>query len=308
MPEPINFIEPRGLLGRALFAYAAGDAFGVGYEFLKEPRTVDRLRLAPRSESSSEENEPWPLGGVSDDTLLTQISIASMSSGKKGAELGAEFLTRLHAAMPELRGLGPTTRKALGLSLRDDEVSNGRSNGAMMRTALIGASFTASQAEERRATVYHLAAATHSDSSAQYAALALSAVFSAAYENSNVIPDQVITVEHNSLLDSQYSVEEDWLQQILDYVPPALGTSLDPLDTLGAILYVTRHTHDVQENYYMSCELGGDTDTVGALAGGLGALRFRNDVLGDIPWFSEVNWSEVPHLQEFADILEGLRG
>jgi ADP-ribosylglycohydrolase len=300
--------EPEGVIARALFAYAAGDAFGVGYEFLTEPRIVDRINIVARGETMLWDSEPWPLGGVSDDTLLTQISIQALQSGKEGSDLTEEFLTLLRAAMPDLRGLGPTTRKALGLPLKGDEISNGRSNGAMMRTALLGAAFPRARDEHRRKAVRNLAVATHQDASAQFAAIVLSAAFSAAYEDPSARVDDVVSQESGFLVSSDFAADQEWIERVLTYVPPESGTSLDPLDTLGAVLHVSRNVENVEDSYYLACELGGDTDTVGALAGALSATRFRQGRLFDIPWFPQVHWSEVPRLQEYANVLEKMRG
>ena len=69
-----------------LLAYAAGDAFGVFYEFMEETPEVIPQKLLPK--------EGWPLGGVSDDTLLSVLTIKSLkkSSPQEAAE---EFLAQL---------------------------------------------------------------------------------------------------------------------------------------------------------------------------------------------------------------------
>jgi len=54
----------------ALVAYAAGDAFGVFHEFNPgAPRPVLNQLLAKAG---------WPFGGISDDTLLTLLTITSL--------------------------------------------------------------------------------------------------------------------------------------------------------------------------------------------------------------------------------------
>ena len=56
-------------INAAVLAYAAGDAFGVAYEFLPEPVPVDVTSIGARAD--------WPYGGVSDDTLLSLLTIAT---------------------------------------------------------------------------------------------------------------------------------------------------------------------------------------------------------------------------------------
>ena len=299
--------EPKGIIGRALFAFAAGDAFGVGYEFLGERVEVNREEIVPRRDSPFFPSEPWPLGGVSDDTLLTQLTIKALNSGKAGEALRDEFLRLLKIAVPELRGLGPTTRMALGLPLREGELTNGRSNGAMMRCAFVGTAFPPASSSTRREVLFHLASATHPNEAAQYSALMLSAVFSELYENPSVDLVEVLRQEDHQIRQDGFTVEDTWIHHVLDYTPLETGTSLDPLDTLGAVLHVALSADSLAEHFYIACELGGDTDTVAALAGAIGAMRFESESLIAIPWFSQVNWGEVPHLQEYAGMLESRR-
>lgn len=300
-------VEPEGIIGRALFAFAAGDAFGVGYEFLGERFEVNRQEIVPRRDSPFFPSEPWPLGGVSDDTLLSQLTIEALNSGKSGDALRQEFLRLLKIAVPELRGLGPTTRMALGLPLREGELTNGRSNGAMMRCAFMGTAFPPASSSARRDILFHLASATHPNEAAQYSALMLSAVFSELYENPSVDLGEVLRQEDREIRQEGFTVEDNWLHHVLDYTPPETGTSLDPLDTLGAVLHVALSADSLPEHFYLACELGGDTDTVAALAGAIGAMRFESESLVAIPWFSQVNWGEVPRLQEYAEMLETRR-
>ena len=50
-----------------LLAYAAGDAFGVYYEFLEQTsQEIPQVLMAKQG---------WPFGGVSDDTLLSILTI-----------------------------------------------------------------------------------------------------------------------------------------------------------------------------------------------------------------------------------------
>ncbi|MEN9882770.1 MAG: hypothetical protein RI916_1197, partial [Actinomycetota bacterium] len=69
-----------------LLAYAAGDAFGVYYEFLDEtPKEIPQVLLS---------KEGWPFGGVSDDTLLSILTIKSLNQ-KTPADAAALFLEEL---------------------------------------------------------------------------------------------------------------------------------------------------------------------------------------------------------------------
>ena len=129
------------LIATPLLAYAAGDAFGVYYEFLQEtPQEIPQV-LLPK--------DGWPFGGVSDDTLLSILTIKSLTK-KTPAEAAEFFLEQLREAVPRLRGLGPTTRTALGLEVKEGERGViGETNGAIMRTA-----FQKSPSETQRSVTY----------------------------------------------------------------------------------------------------------------------------------------------------------
>ena len=132
-----------------LLAYAAGDAFGVFYEFRE-----NKIENVPQELKSK---DGWPFGGVSDDTLLSVLTIKSLNKSSP-TEAAEEFLRQLHSAVPRLRGLGPTTRTALGLEVKPDERGViGETNGAIMRTALCGLYLT----ENRNEWIKALAEVTH---------------------------------------------------------------------------------------------------------------------------------------------------
>ena len=73
-------------IATALFAYAAGDAFGVQYEF-KDGYTV---------ESRLSEIADWPLGGVSDDTLLRALQSTDVGDDRPAILRGQFVGVGLH--------------------------------------------------------------------------------------------------------------------------------------------------------------------------------------------------------------------
>jgi len=226
-----------------LLAYAAGDAFGVFYEFLEVPEKNVPQELKGK--------DGWPFGGVSDDTLLSVLTINSLKKSSP-VEAAEEFLTQLRIAVPRLRGLGPTTRTALGLEVKPGERGViGETNGAIMRTALCG-----------------------------------------------------LYLDEN---------RDEWIKAFPDYAdwtPPASGISLDPLETLQAVVWVVTRVNNCAEAFALACSLGGDTDTVAALSGALFATRFPDKAeFYSIPWIKDVAWAEVEaDLMICADLLEKRNG
>ena len=252
-----------------LLAYAAGDAFGVYYEFLDQtPAEVPQI-LLPK--------EGWPFGGVSDDTLLSILTIKSLIN-ETPDEAAASFLAGLREAIPRLRGLGPTTRTALGLEVKVGERGViGETNGAIMRTALCGLFIK----ENRDEWIKALVEVTHKSAKAIECAQIAAGLFAG-----EDLPD--------------YS----------SWTPPAGGISLDPLETLQAVVWVVKRSSNCADAFAIACSLGGDTDTVAALAGALFAARWPEKCdFYSIPWLNDVKWDEIEKdLYECSLILESING
>jgi ADP-ribosyl-[dinitrogen reductase] hydrolase len=252
-----------------LLAYAAGDAFGVYYEFLdKTPKEIPQV-LLPK--------EGWPFGGVSDDTLLSILTIKSLSKATPD-EAATFFLAELRAAIPRLRGLGPTTRSALGLEVKVGERGViGETNGAIMRTALCGLFIRHNRDEWIKALVE----VTHKSAKAVECAQIAAGLFAG-----EEFPDYP------------------------NWTPPAVGISLDPLETLQAVVWVVKRSANCADAFALACSLGGDPDTVAALAGALFAARWpeKSDFYS-IPWLDDVKWDEIEKdLHECSLILESING
>lgn len=262
-----------------LRAYAAGDAFGVAYEFQEFRSEVNPDVLC--------EKIGWPYGGVSDDTLLTLLTIDSLDirSAEKSRE---KFLLKLKESVSILRGLGPTTRSALGLPIKDHERGQvGISNGALMRTSLLGLAFSHSESAERRHFVRALTEATHKSPSAIGCALIGSALFSDAMEFGSTHSPFEIAERERSAIDIEIELR-DWQE------PICTGVSNDSTETLNAVLWALKSSNSARDALQISCELGGDTDTVAALTSALLVARKRIGAdLNSIPWLKLIQWQEV---------------
>jgi ADP-ribosyl-[dinitrogen reductase] hydrolase len=287
-----------------LLAYAAGDAFGVAYEYLPVRIAVDIGSIGARGD--------WPVGSVSDDTLLSLITIHAIQPGdpKNSAEI---FHSDVLAALPTLRGLGPTTRAALGLAPASDEglvvVGNtvpGNTNGGMMRTALLGLGYPEDRDQERRAMVVAMTQVTHKSPAAVACAVACSALFSRALSPDPELVEETLGREFQQL-DLMSSDLSRWPESLTSWVPPARGIALDPLETLAAVVWVAARARTTLDALRLACELGGDTDTVSALAAALVTARHKGDDVLRISWIDEVKWDEVPDLLAAAMQLAALR-
>lgn len=271
-------------------AYAAGDAYGVQYEF-KSPAT-----LTVRDELL--EVDGWPAGGVSDDTLLSLMTLEAFSDYPNNPEQAAQdFLVRLMSAKEQLRGLGPTTRAALGLEVKPEELEMvGRSNGGVMRCALLGLAL--SDQEKRRAMVGALTRATHSHDRAVAAALV----------GSRLIADAIALGSASDIDSAVHSESPEHADEILAFAPTDSGVTLDPIETIGAAIVAAKSAPDAAGAFRAACEFGGDTDTTAALAGAIFVARHPlNNGLEKVSWLNLVQWTEIPQLEVIAARLARIR-
>ena len=67
--------------------------------------------------------------------------------------------------------------------------------------------------------------------------------------------------------------------------PAANGISLDPYDTVAAALWCATRATSLRSGLASAVQLGGDTDTVAALVGGLmGGKLTAEQVRAELPW------------------------
>jgi ADP-ribosylglycohydrolase len=244
---------------------------------------------------------------VSDDTLLSLITIETFANSTL-ANAKANFLRDLKAQVPNLRGLGPTTRFALGIPMEPKLMAMvGNTNGGLMRTSMIGLAYPASQAKERRAMVFELATATHHNLVAAYAGVLASALFSEALESNPRSNFEVLKAEVAAIPDLPSDFPE-FIKNYDSWQPPVNGITLDSLETLRAVTWVIDRAKDCLDAYRLSCELKGDTDTVAAQAGALMcAQKIESADFYSIPWLKEVSWSEIKTMKTAYETLASSR-
>lgn len=299
VPAVENPSDPSGVvrkhIGTCLLAYAAGDAIGVEYEMHEVKKEVKIERMGTRDD--------WPFGGVSDDTLLSILTLETFSM-QNADKPGEVFLEKLREALPKLRGLGPTTRYALGMPLEPKDLERvGNTNGALMRTSLLGIAYGRRQSEELKKYVYDMAFATHRNSIAAYSAVLMAALFSEAFESNRRSHYEVLKseIEREREIPSEFV---ELLENFQKWTPPARGISLDSIETLMATIWVVERAEDCLDAYRLACELGGDTDTVAAQSGALFCAENPNKHdFFSIPWLDKVDWNEVRPFRDMVSLL-----
>ena len=286
---PKEVFDLAGRIGGALTAYACGDALGVPWES-PPGRSAD---VTPRQIEQLPAREGWPRGATSDDTALTLLAAHHLAD-RDGNGDPAAFLADLAEHEPAIRGLGPTTTAAIERFRRGDETigAHGRAtNGAAMRALPVGWTLPHDQAERRRHATIAMSRATHRDPAALVSACVIAACASWALEGAS--PAMLLEAAANEARDAAQAVTtEPRLAEMLTEVPagrwepPADGISLDPYETVTAALWCATRAISLRSGLVRAVELGGDTDTVAALVGGLMGCRLTaGQVRAELSWY-----------------------
>ncbi len=284
-PEEVFDLGER--IGGALTAYAFGDALGVPWEHgpdAKTNATASQIEQLPAREG-------WPRGATSDDTALTLLVARHLADRDGDGDPGA-FLADLADQAPAIRGLGPTTTGAIEHFRHGGEPAAPAraTNGAAMRALPIGWVLPHEQAERRRQVTIAMSRATHADPAALVAACVIATCASWALEGAS--PSLLLdTAAEEAREAAQAVTTEAQLAEMLTQVstgtwePPANGISLDPYNTVAAVLSCATRATSLRSGLVSAVQLGGDTDTVAALVGGLmGCKLTAEQIRAELPW------------------------
>ena len=159
-----------------------------------------------------------------------------------------------------------------------------------MRALPIGWVLPHDQAERRRQLTITISRATHADPAALVAACVIAACASWALENAS--PSMLLEAAiEESRQAAQAVTTEPRLAEMLTQVsagtwePPANGISLDPYETVAAVLSCATRATSLRTGLVSAVQFGGDTDTVAALVGGLmGGKLTAGQVRAELPW------------------------
>jgi ADP-ribosylglycohydrolase/tetratricopeptide (TPR) repeat protein len=299
---PAAAIPPPDRLLSGMLAYAAGDALGVPWEG-KTAGEVDAARL-----DELPARDDWPRGATSDDT--EQMLLVAGYLGETGGEFKeSEFLERLVRAAPTMRGIGPTTSEAIRRYQQTHEVhaTGGDTNGAVMRVLPVGWAVPAFADDRRRELATRLSEVTHGAGKAVGSACVVAAMASWASEGcpvEGIIQAALDELDWFEQAHQEYAGAFGPIRAAADgrFQPGPDGLSLDAVEMVAAVIHVLRAEEDVAVALRQAVSLGGDTDTVAAIVGGLLGSR-SSDVARTIPWLARVG---LPPAETLADVADGL--
>lgn len=233
-------------------AFAAGDALGVPWEG-RPPSQIAGQPLWPLRA-----RDDWPRGATSDDTAQLLLMARALASGAEPAEW---FMDALAREADGIRGMGPSSLAAVQRYRLDGSLvaAGGATNGALMRVPAIG--WGARDLAELASLVEATTRTTHGDAAAVEAATRVAlAAFRA--------------------LEGERPARFEWN-------PPADGVSMQATESADAALWVASRAESPAEAAQMAVRLGGDTDTIAAIAAGI-AGSLPEAVGAEIEWLDEV--------------------
>lgn len=256
-------IDPAVAAGRSLLGTAIGDSLGLPYEGLAAGRGLRLMPLPLRQRML------FGRGFLSDDTLQSAFVLRSLIRYPDDpARFVADFAKGLRLWFLSIPpGIGLSTIKAcsrlcIGFS-PDRSGVRSAGNGAAMRSAVIGAFFYKDAAAriqlvEASATVTH----THPLAIQGSQLIALAAV--------HEIADTCATYrEEAATLVPDWPWTQGW---------PDRGPSGYVVHSVNAAIHIWQTTRDFKSAMEMVVTLGGDTDSVGAMVGGIMGSTQTNSI------------------------------
>lgn len=288
-----------------LLAYVAGDALGLPWE----GRPPDEVRIQELDKLPA--RKLWPSGSTSDDTALTLL-VAEHLADAGGIGDPLRFLETLATRSSSIPGLGPSTRQAIkhfiATGVPDNSGSN--TNGAAMRALPVGWALPVQANDRRREWTLALTRVTHTGPDAVTAACVIAACASWAIEGAPPVLLAKIAAEEAAVVGADTAVRETVTMLCQGrWTVPSAGISLDPAETVAAVLYCCLAADgDLVAALRLAVSLGGDTDTVAALVGGLLGCQYTStEISARLTWLDRVTMPASHDLPKLAQALTRIR-
>jgi ADP-ribosyl-[dinitrogen reductase] hydrolase len=304
----------------ALIGTAVGDALGAPFEFGPPGRFSARFPSPARgvkTEMCGGGSLGWEPGEFTDDTQMALLVATSLvdRGGLDEADVFDRFRTWLQAGPPDV---GNQTRAVLGSGRPWDvaaashfaESGHAAGNGSLMRTTPAAIRFSREGQTATMDAARRISALTHGDPSTGEGCAIFHELVRVALDGGDPLAALPATLE---LVDPEH--REKWATVLAPDWTPDQATERNGAawPTLGSAVWALRHGRDFAEVMRLVIDLGGDTDTVAAVAGGLAGavfgitgipMRWTSVVHGRVPGYADKRW-ELADLHHLAAVLDG---
>src|SRR4051794_4139172 len=299
----------------ALVGSTVGDALGAPFEFGPPGRFSARFPTPARgaqTEMCGGGSCGWAPGEFTDDTQMALLVATSLvdRDGLAEADVFERFRTWFKAGPPDV---GNQTRAVLGSGRPWDVAAaehfarsgHAAGNGSLMRTTPAAIWFARFGQEATVDAARRISALTHGDPSAGEGCAIFHELMRVALEGEDplaAIPSalELVADEHRAR----------WATVLAPGWTPDQATESNGAvwPTLGQAVWALRHGKNFAEVMRLVIDLGGDTDTVAAVAGGLAGavfgmagipMRWSSAVHGRVPGYADRLW-RLADLQELA--------
>ncbi|MFD2094001.1 ADP-ribosylglycohydrolase family protein [Blastococcus deserti] len=301
----------------ALVGSAVGDALGAPFEFGPPGQFSARFPVPARGAKTEMcsggpvDREP---GEFTDDTQMALLVAQSLlaNDGLDEADLFDRFVRWAEAEPPDI---GAQTRAVLrcgAVAAAEHFATTGRAagNGSLMRATPAAIWFSRFGTEATMDAARRISALTHGDPAAGEGCAIFSELMRVALDGGD--PLEAVPSALALVADER---RERWATVLAPSWTPADATESNRAvwPTLGQAVWGLRRGRDFAEVMRLIIDLGGDTDTVACVAGGLAGavygmggipMRWSSAVHGRVPGFGDQRWG-LADLQELAAALDG---
>lgn len=321
---------------QTLVGLAVGDALGMPTQSMSRAEIARRYGPITRLEDAVADQPiapAMPAGAVTDDTEQALLLAELLISG--GGRIDALALARaLQAWEDEMRArgsldlLGPSTKAALEALASgvppEESGRNGTTNGAAMRIAPIGIAIPAADPSELLQAVVSASRPTHNTGLALSAAAAVAGTVSAGIDGADLVQAldfglrlaELAAERGHWAAGASVPGKARWAlvqaagmddRTVADFVAEVVGTSVSSQESVVAAIILAGHYRDRPfAGLCAAASLGGDTDTVAAIAGAmLGATSDTSPAPDEV--IARVSSVSGLSLQPTADALLELR-
>src|SRR3954470_1086591 len=304
----------------AVVGSAVGDALGAPFEFGPPGQFSARFPEPARgaaTEMCGGGSLGWEPGEFTDDTQMALLVATSLveNGGLDEADVFDRFRTWAAADPP---GIGNQTRAVLGsggpwgAAAAEPSPRSGHAagNGSLMRTTPAAIWFSRFGQQATTDAARRISVLTHGDPSAGEGCAVFHELMRVALDGDDplaAIPSALELVAPGHRARWATVLAEDWTP---DQATESNGAVWP---TLGQAIWALRHGRDFAEVMRLVIDLGGDTDTVAAVAGGLAGavfgiagipMRWTSAVHGRVPGYADKRW-DLADLQALAETLDG---
>ncbi len=299
-----------------LLGTATGDALGVPVEF----RSREALSADPVAGMRGYGTHHQPPGTWSDDTSMTlslaeSLATAGIDYHDQARRFIAWARERVWTPHGEVFDIGGATLAAIGrLAEGVDPVDAGGTgewdcgNGSLMRAAPLGVYLAYALRQHRREAAKYASRLTHAHPRCQLACVALMEVVASLTRGEALEAAMLdaFDTDFERHIDKFYPSEQEtfapmlaagWVSGLKNTPAESVSSGGYVLDTLVASLWCAARAETYADGVLAAVNLGGDTDTTGAVTGALLGIRFGPAAI-PTEWIESL--SRVDDIQQLA--------